>query len=167
MSNKAKKLAITSELYGAIYEIQEFMSNETELGKIPEGTYLDFCNMITSQEGLYESIKKLITNIKTTTKLPAVKDPSKRKTKEEILRLAHDPNNKEWDFCPKCSRPMTKRSVKKHQEDTFVCREIKWGRVATLQQGTTRSLQHGNMIADNIDDPNDSDCDLEECLITN
>ena len=86
-----------------------------------------------------------------------------------ILARASDPNNSDWDFCSRCSRPMRTSWKPYHQQNAMVCKEIKGGRSATLLTGTRiDSGEHIKHISLSLAGAVDSDDeDSNECLIDN
>lgn len=86
-----------------------------------------------------------------------------------ILARASDPNNSDWDFCSRCSRPMRTSWIPYHQQNAMVCKEIKGGRSATLLTGTRiDSGEHIKHISLSLAGAVDSDDeDSNECLIDN
>ena len=86
-----------------------------------------------------------------------------------ILARASDPNNCDWDFCSRCSRPMRTSWIPYHQQNAMVCKEIKGGRSATLLTGSRiDSGEHIKHISLSLAGAVDSDEeDSKECLIDN
>jgi hypothetical protein len=83
----------------------------------------------------------------------------KKISRAEKLARAHDPLNKDWDFCLKCSRPMRSCWIEEHQKNTSICVEIKAGRKKTLELQNARCHSIGNFIADQVfhDDSDDEE----------
>ena len=104
--------------------------------------------------------------------VPAKKNVSttgERVDRATILARASDPNNCDWDFCSRCSRPMRTSWIPYHQQNAMVCKEIKGGRSATLKTGTRiDSGEHIKHISLSLAGAVDSDEeDSKECLIDN
>ena len=102
--------------------------------------------------------------------VPAKKNVSttgERVDRATILARASDPNNCDWDFCSRCSRPMRTSWIPYHQQNAMVCKEIKGGRSATLKTGTRiDSGEHIKHISLSLAGAIDSDEeDNNECLV--
>ena len=84
-----------------------------------------------------------------------------------ILARASDPNNSDWDFCSRCSRPMRTSWIPYHQQNAMVCKEIKGGRSATLKTGsridTGEHIKHISLSLAGAIDSDDEDSN--ECLV--
>jgi len=83
---------------------------------------------------------------------PAKKTYSSRKRLDRagVLAAAQDPENPWYSFCPKCSRPMITSHIKRHQNSTNICVEIKAGRKATLHHQDARDERIGDYVADQV-----------------
>jgi hypothetical protein len=87
---------------------------------------------------------------------------SKKISRADKLARAHDPNNQDWNFCLKCSRPMRSCWIEEHQKNTSICIEIKAGRKKTLEIQNARCHSIGNFIADQVIHDDSSGSDEEE-----
>tara|TARA_R110001632_G_scaffold50709_1_gene126596 strand:- start:261 stop:935 length:675 start_codon:yes stop_codon:yes gene_type:complete len=91
------------------------------------------------------------------------KDMGVKITRAQILANAHDKDNKDYGFCPKCNRPMLFNSIKHHQANSLICIEIKAGRQKTLELGKRKDHRIGEYIAkQTLIDKNDSDDEEDE-----
>jgi hypothetical protein len=90
----------------------------------------------------------------------------KKISRADKLARAHDPDNKDWDFCLKCSRPMRSCWIEEHQKNTSICIEIKAGRKKTLEIQNARCHSIGNFIADQVIHDDSSGSDEEEVVDT-
>jgi len=90
------------------------------------------------------------------------KDMGVKISRAQILANAHDKDNKDYGFCPKCNRPMLFNSIKHHQANSLICIEIKAGRQKTLELGRRKDPSIGEYIAQQtLIDKNDSDDEID------
>ena len=167
-----RKKTISGDLMKKLWELQEFMDTHKDLSKVADDTHEEFNEKMMNSEdesGIYQQFLELIGILNQSTFLipkrvkATAKDRVVRKTYADRLLLAKDPNCKEYGFCPKCSRPMRISRISKHMKDTFICREIKLGRQATLEYKNATTRRNHTYIADSFEDcDNDSEVEEEE-----
>tara|TARA_R100000541_G_scaffold44870_2_gene51912 strand:+ start:1253 stop:1915 length:663 start_codon:yes stop_codon:yes gene_type:complete len=94
--------------------------------------------------------------------IPPKKDMGVKLSRAQILANAHDKDNNDYGFCPKCNRPMLYNSIKHHQAHSLICIEIKAGRQKTLELGRRKDPAIGEYIAQQtLIDKNDSDDEID------
>ncbi len=165
-----RKKTIPEELMKNLWKLQEFMDTHKDLSKVADDTHEEFNEKMMNSEdesGIYQQVLELIGILNESTilipKKRTARDRAVRKTYADRMMLAKDPNCKSYGFCPKCSRPMLISRLSKHMKDTFICREIKLGRQATLEYKNATTRRNHLYIADSFEDcDNDSEVEEEE-----
>ena len=170
MSNQYTK-ALSEDVREKLFNLQELVDEASRAHKFTEGNYLDFCKFMVDDEGkgLYTQIIKMIELLNgergLLTMTRTARNSGARITRAQVLARANDREDHTYTFCPKCSRPMMKSYMKKHQQDSFICREVKIGRIATQEIGNRTSIRIGQRICDQLPyDENDSDVEDEHIL---
>jgi len=72
---------------------------------------------------------------------------AQRLTRAQILARATDPADRFYIMCSRCNRPVSTKHLKKHQEDTSICQEIKLVKFAVQDKGKAISQDIGKMVA--------------------
>ncbi len=159
---------LSEDVRNKLFKLQDLIDTVSGTHKFNDGNYLDFCRLMSDEDGkgLYQNIMKMIELLNGENGILArtrtARNVSDRLTRAEVIERAHDPENPQYIFCPKCSRPMNSNYLKQHQRDSFICREVKIGRIATQQLGNRTSRHIGNIIARDLPtDENDSDVEEE------
>ena len=170
MSNQYTK-ALSEDVREKLFNLQELVDGFSRSHEFTEGNYLDFCKLMVNDEGkgLYNQIIKMIEllngerGILRATR--TARSSGNRITRAQILARANDPEDHHYTFCPKCSRPMMRSYLKQHQRDSFICREVKIGRIATQEIGNRTSIRIGQKICNDLPhDENDSDVEEGDIL---
>tara|TARA_R110002012_G_scaffold255193_1_gene434923 strand:- start:60 stop:569 length:510 start_codon:yes stop_codon:yes gene_type:complete len=163
--------ALSEDVREKLFNLQELVEGFNQSHTFTEGNYLDFCRLMVNDEGkgLYSQIIKMIEllngegGILRATR--TARNSGNRITRAQILERANNPEDLMYTFCPKCSRPMMRSYMKQHQRDSFICREVKIGRIATQEIGNRLSARIGHKICNDLPhDENDSDVEDQDIL---
>ena len=165
---------IPEQLLHHLYALQDFMDERTQLGQIQEGAYKEFCDKMmggADVNGWFKDFQEIIHHLKNLNfeikevrrRKQELADRNARVTTAQALAYALDETNEEFIICPRCSRPLRKDGLAKHNT-TRVCQTIWKGRdsVAVRPELVRVARQHAVYIKDHIHDHYIPDVDTDE-----
>jgi len=165
MANHTITTTIPEQLLNHLFALQDFMDERTQLGQIQEGAYKEFCDKMCgggyNTQGWFQDFQDIITKLKVL--MGEIRDVRRRKhdlamrgpriNTAEALRRALTGEDDRYCICPRCSRPIQRIGLQKHQE-SVVCKTIWQGRdsVARNVGNVREARRHAYYIHNHLND---------------